>query len=314
MSERVALRVKPLLELLRFSLAPSVIADLCAGVALARREPGGGEIVARMAGVSLLLFCGGMALNAWVDREEDRQTRPKRPLPSGAIAPALALGLAILALAGAPALAWVTGGEQRTDAMRWSAAMAGLIVLYHTPLKRSRVLGPLVLGSIRGADLLLGAVAAAGLRAGVSFALPAAIAYAAYVFGASCVAHEEDRHPWMKVVRAGVVVALGAIAANAVLAAGVAPRFEGSDASSQLAFAAAVIAIYHLVTVRSVLQLFKPGAPGLTPLTWYARALLARISLLPAAATIGAGAPDLGGLALLAFLATIVLARVIPPT
>src|SRR5262245_15492958 len=128
-------------QLLRISLAPTLVADLCAGVAIARGGPGGLELVARTSGVSLLLFAGGMALNGWVDRAEDAVAQPRRPIPSGAIAPAAALGFAVLALAAAPLVAWTLGGEQRGDAATWAAGLAAAIVLYHTPLKRNPLAG-----------------------------------------------------------------------------------------------------------------------------------------------------------------------------
>ena len=314
MSQRPGMprRSHPWLELLRISLAPTVVADVCAGVALARGGPAGADgllVVARLAPVSLLLFCGGMALNGWVDREEDRNSRPRRPLPSGSIRPAAALAFALCALVLAPVLAWFAGGEHGRDAAAWSAGMAAAIALYHTPLKRT-LLGPFVLGAVRGGDLLLGAVGLIGIERGIDAAWPAAAAYAVYVLGASFVAHEEDRSPRMAIVRAGVVIAFAGVLVNAGLAWA---RAEGRG-DSQSAMIAGIVGLWHVVGSRGTLLLFKQGAPGLTPLSSFARILLARLPLLPIAAAFGASAGDLGMIGVIAFVAVLLLVRVVPPT
>jgi 4-hydroxybenzoate polyprenyltransferase len=304
-------RLRAFAELLRISLAPTVVADLCGGVALAQPVLGGMESVARLAGTSLLLFVGGMALNAWVDREEDAATRPRRPLPSGAIAPGVALALAVVGLAGAPALAAAIGGPHARDAALAAAAIAGAIALYHTPLKRSAIAGPLLLGSIRAGDLLLGAIGVLGLRGGVAAAWPVAAAYGAYVAGASGVAHEEDRFPRMTLVRGAVVVALTAVGVNGALGWLAAER--RGDAAQQSA-GALLLAAFHLWKSSPVLVLFRAGAPGLVPLSVHARVLLSALPLIPAVAAIGAGSLDLGLAAAGAWFLVMALVRVVPPT
>jgi 4-hydroxybenzoate polyprenyltransferase len=319
--------VRAWLQLLRISLAPTVVADVAAGVALVAARPGELPFALRLAVVPLLLFCGGMALNAFVDREEDARTRPRRPLPSGAITPGAALAVAVVALAAAPAVAWLVSGlgggafgtigalqrDRRVEFAAAAAAIAAAILLYHSPLRRSALLGPLLLGSIRGGDLLLGAVAAGGLAAARSTALPAAIVYASYVAGASFVAHEEDRAPRMAIVRGGVVLAFTAIAANAAFA-WFFERDPRLESSGRLGFAALVVAFWHALGARGAFQLFKPGAPGLTPLASYARLLLSRMALVPAVAALGAGAPDLGVAAAFASVLVALLVRFVPPT
>ena len=42
----------------------------------------------------MLLYWAGMAANDWADRRLDAVERPERPIPSGRVAPAAALGLA----------------------------------------------------------------------------------------------------------------------------------------------------------------------------------------------------------------------------
>ncbi len=301
-------RLRALAELLRISLAPTVVADLCAGVALYGGGAGGGAAVLRLAAIPLLLFCGGMALNGWVDREEDRVSRPRRPLPSGAIAPGFALALAVVALIAAPAVAAIAGRTHARDVAAWTAGLAAAIALYHTPLKKSSLAGPLLLGAIRGGDLLLGAVGVAGIGPGVAAAWPAALVYGAYVAGASGVAHEEDRAPRMGRVRVAVLLAFAAIALNGGLA------WLRADGATQLPIVIVLMAAWHGWKIKAALHLLRPGAPGMAPLAAYAGLLLAGMPLLPAVAAFGAAAPDLGLIAFAAFWVVFALVRIVPPT
>ncbi|MEV1147144.1 UbiA family prenyltransferase [Micromonospora sp. NPDC049799] len=81
-----------LAELVRAPAALSVPGDVVAGAAAARsldrRTPG-------LAAASVLLYWAGMAGNDWADRRLDAVERPERPIPSGRVAPEVALGLAV---------------------------------------------------------------------------------------------------------------------------------------------------------------------------------------------------------------------------
>ncbi|WP_435834778.1 UbiA family prenyltransferase, partial [Streptomyces bacillaris] len=79
-------------ELFRVSALFSVPGDALAGAAAVGRGPGRGTALA--VGASLCLYEAGMALNDWADREEDAVDRPHRPIPSGRVSPAAALGAA----------------------------------------------------------------------------------------------------------------------------------------------------------------------------------------------------------------------------
>jgi hypothetical protein len=289
-------------QLLRLSLAPTVVADLAAGIALALAAPGGGPTLGRAIPAALLLFCGGMALNGFVDRDHDAQRRPSRPIPSGTIAPAVALLLALACLAAAPlvARALLPGNE----AWQVAAALAVAIVAYHTPLKNNGVVGPLLLGAIRAGDLLMGAVAVAGLERGVAVAWPVAACHGLFVVGASLVAHEEDRIPRVGRARFGVVLAWSAVGANLLVVLWLGLHLG----------IAAFIAAFELFTMRTSLVLFRPGAPGRVPMSAFARLLLSRLPLLPMTAAFAAGADELGMISLVAFGLVFVLVRFIPPT
>ncbi|WP_257137205.1 UbiA family prenyltransferase, partial [Streptomyces sp. b62] len=92
-------RLRAWAELLRVSALFSVPGDAVAGAAAVGRRPGRGTALAM--GASLCLYEAGMALNDWADRDEDAVDRPHRPIPSGRISPAAALGAAgVLTAAG----------------------------------------------------------------------------------------------------------------------------------------------------------------------------------------------------------------------
>ncbi|MFJ6808329.1 SCO3242 family prenyltransferase [Streptomyces anulatus] len=195
-------------ELLRVSALFSVPGDALAGAAAVGRRPGRGTALA--IGASLCLYEAGMALNDWADRDEDAVDRPHRPIPSGRISPAAALGaagvltaagLALAARAGRPALAVATG-------------LAATVWAYDLHLKHTKA-GPAAMAAARSLDLLLGATAtatASGVRAPVGGrspdnvaaaahrglpaclpALPAALVLGAHTYGVTAVSRHETQ-------------------------------------------------------------------------------------------------------------------------
>ncbi|MEU2574662.1 SCO3242 family prenyltransferase [Streptomyces anulatus] len=199
-------RLRAWAELLRVSALFSVPGDALAGAAAVGRRPGRGTALA--IGASLCLYEAGMALNDWADRDEDAVDRPHRPIPSGRISPAAALGaagaltaagLALAARAGRPALTVATG-------------LAATVWAYDLHLKHTKA-GPAAMAAARSLDLLLGATATAtGVRApgGSSSpdnvaaaahrglpaclpALPAALVLGAHTYGVTAVSRHETR-------------------------------------------------------------------------------------------------------------------------
>ncbi|MFJ8128683.1 SCO3242 family prenyltransferase [Streptomyces hydrogenans] len=145
-------RVRAWAELLRVSALFSVPGDALAGAAAAGLRPGRGTAYA--VGASLCLYEAGMALNDWADRAEDAVDRPHRPLPSGRIAPAAALGAAGLLTAAGLVLASRAGRPALTAA----AALAGTVWAYDLRLKHTPA-APAVMAAARALDLVLGATA-----------------------------------------------------------------------------------------------------------------------------------------------------------
>lgn len=199
-------RLRAWAELLRVSALFSVPGDALAGAAAVGPRPGRGTALA--IGASLCLYEAGMALNDWADRDEDAVDRPHRPIPSGRISPAAALGaagvltaagLALAARAGRPALTVATG-------------LAATVWAYDLHLKHTKA-GPAAMAAARSLDLLLGATATAtGVRApgGSSSpdnvaaaahrglpaclpALPAALVLGAHTYGVTAVSRHETQ-------------------------------------------------------------------------------------------------------------------------
>ncbi|WP_405189779.1 UbiA family prenyltransferase [Streptomyces anulatus] len=199
-------RLRAWAELLRVSALFSVPGDALAGAAAVGHRPGRGTALA--IGASLCLYEAGMALNDWADRDEDAVDRPHRPIPSGRISPAAALGaagvltaagLALAARAGRPALTVATG-------------LAATVWAYDLHLKHTKA-GPAAMAAARSLDLLLGATAtatgvrapggssspdnvAAAARGGLTAslpALPAALVLGAHTYGVTAVSRHETQ-------------------------------------------------------------------------------------------------------------------------
>jgi heme O synthase-like polyprenyltransferase len=143
------------LQLLRPANIVTSLADVLAGAAIAY---GADRIAPAWLLVSTAcLYGGGVVLNDFFDRDLDARERPERPIPSGRVAPAhaAALGFALLAV-GVFAAARVS-----TACALLAAVIAGLVLLYDAWAKRVWA-GPVVMGSCRAFNLLLGMAVVAG--------------------------------------------------------------------------------------------------------------------------------------------------------
>jgi 4-hydroxybenzoate polyprenyltransferase len=165
---------------------------------------------------SLAFYAAGMVLNDVCDVAIDRDERPERPLPSGAIAVPRA------ALAGN--LLMATGGLAACGAAvmantPWPAGVGALlsaaIWLYDRHAKHTPA-GPAVMGACRGLNWLLGMTAAAGPAAAQQWAIP--LGMAIYVAGITLVARDEAGRSRRTTVAGGAIaMALGlAVAAGFV--------------------------------------------------------------------------------------------------
>lgn len=109
---------------------------------------------------SACLYLAGMVLNDVFDRDVDARERPNRPIPSGRVSVQSAATLGgLLLLAGIGAASKV--GQQ---SLIVAGLLTGCILLYDGWAKKT-VLGPLVMGSCRFLNVILGA--SAHPRAGI---------------------------------------------------------------------------------------------------------------------------------------------------
>jgi len=174
-------------RLLRLSLAPSALADIAAGCVLgAGLWPRGAAPFVLMLGSSCV-YHGGMALNDWADRAEDARARPTRPIPSGALAPTTALGLAFALLVLGPCLALVAAPR--------CALVLGVVALcaaLYDLAGRGPWRGPFLLGLCRAGNLGAGLALASTLAPWRSALWFAPCVYGTYVFLVSRLARLED--------------------------------------------------------------------------------------------------------------------------
>ncbi|WP_406180139.1 SCO3242 family prenyltransferase [Streptomyces canus] len=142
-------------ELLRLPALFTVPGDALAGAAAVSARPTSRTLLAIAS--SLCLYEAGMALNDWADRDVDAVERPHRPLPSGRIRPAAALGAACALTGAGLSLAACAGRPALTVAV----PLAATVWAYDLALKNTPA-GPVAMATARGLDLLLGAAATAG--------------------------------------------------------------------------------------------------------------------------------------------------------
>ena len=192
-------RFKPYLQLVRLPNLFTAAADSLAGFLLAGGrldEPRGWM---PMCGASMAIYAGGIALNDAFDYEIDKSERPNRPLPSGRVSRAFAIGFGVVALLVGIGMAMLASQASAVVA----AALVGCVLLYDAGLKRTP-LGPEVMGACRGLNLLLGLSIAADF--GGPAAWLAAGALAMFVAGLTIISRSEVEAAGSSGVVAGMVI------------------------------------------------------------------------------------------------------------
>jgi hypothetical protein len=188
-------------ELVRLPAVLTVPGDVLLGAAAAGRI-GDARRTAGLVASSSCLYLAGMALNDYADRDVDARERPGRPIPSGRVSPAFALGLATgLTLGGLAAAAAADGA----GALRTAAPLAAAVWAYDLGLKPTAA-GPAAMSACRAIDVLVGA-------RGALAALPAAAIVAAHTAVVTGVSrHEAGGGGAAAAVARAAAVATGAVA------------------------------------------------------------------------------------------------------
>src|SRR6266581_9095507 len=140
-----------LLALVRPPNVFTAVADSAAGLLLAHQAgPLAGDPGLWCLAASACLYLGGIALNDYFDRDVDAVERPERPIPSGAVPPAVAAGLGAALLAAGIVLAGLAGGS----ATMVAAVLALAIVLYDAVSKGTEA-GFFNMGICRGLNFYM---------------------------------------------------------------------------------------------------------------------------------------------------------------
>ncbi|GIW87007.1 MAG: hypothetical protein KatS3mg108_1331 [Isosphaeraceae bacterium] len=166
---------------------------------------------------SMSLYAGGIVLNDLCDLEVDRQERPERPLPSGAVGLGPARWLAAGLLGSGPIWAWVAGG---TASLIVAGVLAIVVVGYDWLLRRTLV-GPIAMGTCRALNLGLGMAAARSDLSGWSATMAGAmIGYGVFVAGLTVASRAETSRGQSRPVAWGLVLQNVALLGLALVVAG----------------------------------------------------------------------------------------------
>jgi 4-hydroxybenzoate polyprenyltransferase len=191
-------------QLLRIPNVFTAPADVIAGALLALGGWPAGEQVPQLVQLCLAsacLYLAGMVLNDVCDVDEDRRDRPQRPIPSGRIGFRTAVKVGVLLLCigvglgvtvprpGAPDFAWVI-----------PIVLALAIVLYDRWGKRT-VLGPWIMGTCRGLNVMLGVLVASTWSTSTIWA---AITVSLYITGVTYFARSEAKESERRTLWIGV--------------------------------------------------------------------------------------------------------------
>jgi len=135
------------------------------------------------------IYAAGMVLNDVCDLELDREERPERPLPSGAVSVGTAATVGAALLVGGVALSVAAAVAA---ASLWPAVVGGILaaaVWLYDRFAKGTPAGPLVMGSCRALAWLMGMTAAGGPTQPAEWLVPAGMG--TYVAGITLFARHE---------------------------------------------------------------------------------------------------------------------------
>jgi 4-hydroxybenzoate polyprenyltransferase len=227
-------------------------------------EPLGGLLV--LFGASAALYLAGMVLNDVFDLEVDRRERPERPLPSERISKTTAIQLGYGLLCSGIAAGWLAGlffseaGDWRSGHI--ATLLATCVLLYDGVLKATPI-GPLLMGSCRLLNVLLGMSLArvdggTWLLAGHPFHLAIASGIGTYIVGVTVFARSEAERSSRWLLIGGLF-----IMAAGIMLLGVSPRFAPPDQlfriDPNLIWPATLGMLMFVVFRRGLLAVFDPA-------------------------------------------------------
>ncbi len=178
------------LQLFRLPNLFTAIADVAMGFLVVHGvKPDASFVV--LVGASCLLYTAGMVLNDVFDYDVDLAERPERPLPSGRVDRRWAKQLGFGMLITGAGIAWIVGPRSGSIA----SLLAVAVLLYDGGAKKT-IAGPVVMGSCRLLNVLLGMSTGLAVASFAGFAvdqLLIAVGIGVYVAGITWFARSEAR-------------------------------------------------------------------------------------------------------------------------
>lgn len=167
------------MQFFRVRLLGTAVSNFLLGYCLARVDHGSGSFLHLLPALTtvVLLYFFGMGLNDFRDRIRDQKLHPDRPLPSGRIKPSSALAVLVVCALGALGLTTTRDpglGLATLHVLAW-------ILLYNLLTKDHKIYGPIAMGAVRFAVVLLGATAARDIE--LPTTVPESVAVAAILVG-----------------------------------------------------------------------------------------------------------------------------------
>jgi len=152
MARPFAACVSPYFRLFRLSIALTPIADVLAGyyIFASPNDPPfyNNPSIFYACAASIAIFCFGVALNDYIDRNKDLSLTPDRPIPAGDIRPLTALGASFGMAIAAVALAAQAGFGTLVS----TSVVLLFVAFYNLASRRYDFLGVINLGLIHGSS------------------------------------------------------------------------------------------------------------------------------------------------------------------
>lgn len=302
-------------RLVRIPTVFTILADVSAAYLLVAGGPQPLERFLCVVVAGVCLYWSGMIFNDVFDVVQDREERPNRPIPSGAIGIGAAKLAGVMLLVSGVGLAAASGyiqveGLEQT----WRPGLVGLvlgiaILLYDGPLKKTP-LGPVAMGSCRFLSFLLGAspflVGEMPDSIFPQHVIMAAAGMGIYVMGITLIARREAGITTKQVLWVGIAVLTMGCAVMAI-----SPRFAGADVRFRFegdsGFALLIGMIGFTIVYRAVSLLSDPSPQRVQMVV--RNALLMLIPLAACFALLGAGAVAAGSIFALGIPAMVVASR-----
>jgi len=220
------------LQLVRLPAVFTLLSNSLAATIIAVGELLPWTAVVSVCAVSIMTYWAGMILNDCVDLDEDRRSRPDRPLVAGRISPVIAGHVATgMLMLGPLGLLLIAGYHRSIDTIWMVAALVSSILLwvfvraYNSALKAT-LLGPILMGGCRFLNIMMVGFCLLAVHWGQDFsaverfpkALTAyAVAMGLYICGVTTYARREERESSPLALKLGILFQVAGLVVFACL-------------------------------------------------------------------------------------------------